>query len=319
MKNILIVDDSKLITTAVKTVVEEQLSLNCVIAGSMKEAADRMLEYKGAFAVALLDLGLPDAPNGEIVELVTKFDIPSIVLTASHDIENEQKFRYKNIVDYVVKDSSFSIHYAVSVIKRIVSNTHLKILIVDDSKTFLQKACDLVERYQLNVYKATNGKEALRILEEHPDIKIVFTDYMMPELDGLELTKEIRKNYTKDELSIIVTSNVSAKTIPAKFLKYGANDFIYKGFTNEEFYARLNSSLEILELFEDAKNKANKDYLTGLYNRRYLFDEGVKLYEKNKKENSCFSVSILDIDKFKNINDTFGHAVGDVAIQEVGI
>ena len=65
------------------------------------------------------------------------------------------------------------------------------------------------------------------------------------------------------------------------------------------------------------KNKINKDYMTGLYNRRYFFEVGKKIYEENKKLNKTISIAILDIDKFKKINDTYGHSIGDFAIKEV--
>jgi len=139
----------------------------------------------------------------------------------------------------------------------------------------------------------------------------------MPVIDGLELTRKIRKRYSKDELSIIVTSSNSNNRVPSKFLKYGANDFLYKGFTEEEFYARLNANLEILELFDDVRKQANTDHLTGLYNRRYLFSNGIAMYEIAKQNADKFAVAILDIDKFKKINDSYGHDVGDIAIQEV--
>ena len=140
----------------------------------------------------------------------------------------------------------------------------------------------------------------------------------MPKMDGLELTKRIRKDFTKDQISVIIVSNDPCKRIPTKFLKYGANDFLYKGFSNEEFFARINSNIEILELFEEINNKANKDYLTGMYNRRYLFDNGEKIYNEHKNKNNDFAVALIDIDKFKAINDTYGHDVGDMAIKEVG-
>jgi len=317
MKNILIVEDSRSIASALHALLSKELNCNCVVAHTQKEASTALLKYKGKFCVALLDLGLPDAPSGEIVDFVTKFDIPTVILTGSTLEEDETKFRNKHIVDYVIKDGIYSFNYALSVVKRIVSNYGQKVLVVDDSKTFLTKASDLIKRYKLTAFLANNGEEALNVLEEHPDIKIVLTDYNMPILDGLELTRKIRKKYSKDELSIIVTSSSENKRIPSKFLKYGANDFLYKGFTEEEFYARLSANLEILELFEDVKKQANVDHLTGLYNRRYLFNHGIAMYEIAKKQNNDFAVVIIDIDKFKNINDSYGHDIGDIAIEEV--
>lgn len=253
MVNILIVEDSKLVSSALENLISSDDNYNCVIAKSMKEAADLILKYKAQFEVALLDLGLPDAPNGEVVDLVTKFDIASIILTGSSLEDEEKKFRKKNIVDYVIKDGSYSLEYAASLVKRIVLNKDIKVLVVDDSPAVCQKMSDLISSYKLNVLTASCGKDALNILESNNDIKIIYIDYLMPDMNGLELTREIRKKYSKQDLSIIAISGEINKSIISKFLKHGANDFIYKGFTKEEFFSRINLNLEILELLEKHK------------------------------------------------------------------
>ena len=101
MDFILIVDDSKTITNSLKILINEELGYHAVIAHSKKECADVLLKYRGKFSAALLDLNLPDAPNGEVVDFVTKFNIPTIVLTGTEIESNEDIFRDKNIIDYV--------------------------------------------------------------------------------------------------------------------------------------------------------------------------------------------------------------------------
>ena len=314
---ILIIEDSISIINTLKGLIQGELDVEIFVAKSMKESATLLLEHKGKFDIVLADLGLPDAPNGEIVEFMTKFTLPIVVLTGTGDINIEEKFRNKNIVDYVIKDGIAALSYTFSIVKRILHNNKIKVLVVDDSKTFVEQTKRLLQKYRFQALTALNGEDALKILDENKDIKIVLTDYLMPKIDGLELTKRIRRIFPKDELSVIIVSNDPCKKIPTKFLKYGANDFLYKGFSNEEFFARINSNIEILELFEEIKNKANKDYLTGMYNRRYLFDVGEKLYTKYKNEEKEFAVAVMDIDRFKFINDTYGHTVGDIAIKEV--
>ena len=314
---ILIIDDSLSICNTLKSLIESDIDINILIAKSLKESAQIILKEKGVFDVILADLGLPDAPNGEVIDFLSKFSIPIVVLTGTDNIDIENKFRNKNIVDYIIKDGISALNYATLIVKRIILNKDVKVLVVDDSKSFVQKSVDLLNRYKINALCAFDGEEALEVLKANKDIKIVLTDYMMPKLDGLELTKKIRRNYQKDELSIIVTSNDTSKRIPAKFLKYGANDFLYKGFSNEEFFARINSNIEIIELFDEIKNKANKDHLTGLYNRRYLFNIGNEIYNDCKEKNKVFAIAIIDIDNFKKINDTYGHNFGDIAIKEV--
>ena len=316
---ILIIDDSLSICNTLKSLIESDIDINILIAKSLKESAQIILKEKGVFDVILADLGLPDAPNGEVIDFLSKFSIPIVVLTGTDNIDIENKFRNKNIVDYIIKDGISALNYATLIVKRIILNKDVKVLVVDDSKSFVQKSVDLLNRYKINALCAFDGEEALEVLKANKDIKIVLTDYMMPKLDGLELTKKIRRNYQKDELSIIVTSNDTSKRIPAKFLKYGANDFLYKGFSNEEFFARINSNIEIIELFDEIKNKANKDHLTGLYNRRYLFNIGNEIYNDCKTKNKVFAIAIIDIDNFKRINDTYGHDIGDIALKEVSV
>ncbi len=314
---VLIIDDSSSVSKTLKNLIENDVDIDVFIAKSLKECADLLLQEKGKFDIFLADLGLPDAQNGEIVDFLSKFYIPIVVLTGSDNIDIEEKFRNKNIVDYIIKDGISALAYASSIVKRILYNKNVKVLVVDDSKSFVQKTVDLLKRYKISVLSAFDGEEAYEMLKENIDVKIVLTDYMMPKMNGLELTKKIRHHYSKDQISIIVTSNDSSRKIPAKFLKYGANDFLYKGFSNEEFFARINSNIEILELFDEIKNKANKDYLTGLYNRRYLFHIGNKLYEEYKDNHKLFAIAIIDIDNFKAINDTYGHDIGDIALKEV--
>ena len=76
-------------------------------------------------------------------------------------------------------------------------------------------------------------------------------------------------------------------------------------------------SKNITSAIAKIENKANKDYLTGLYNRRYLFDFGNDIYKDCKEKNKVFAIAIIDIDNFKKINDTYGHNFGDIAIKEV--
>ena len=139
----------------------------------------------------------------------------------------------------------------------------------------------------------------------------------MPEMNGFELVAKIRKEYSSDELAIIGISGHGSGLLSAKFLKKGANDFICKPFLNEEFHCRINQNIEILEHIAAVREASNKDYLTGLWNRRQFFDLGKTLYENAKRGNLNITLAMIDIDHFKRINDSYGHAVGDAALKQV--
>lgn len=314
---VLIVEDSLNAATRLKDSIYKKCKLESIIASSYKECEKILEESKDEISLALLDVNLPDAPNGEIVDFVLSCNVPSVVIAPEYNAIQKEKMMSKEIVDYCINDGAVSIELISDTIKRVVHNYNTKVMIVDDSKVFRVFGAELMERYKLNVLEAKDGVEALEIFENNPDIKIVLTDYIMPNMDGLELTKRLRYLKKKDSLSIIVMSSQDDKEIPSRFLKLGANDFLYKPFSAEEFYARLNSNLELLELFAESKERAERDFLTNLYNRLYFFEMSRKVLANAKRRGTTIAVAMIDIDFFKKINDNYGHDVGDIAIKEM--
>ncbi|MCD4758271.1 MAG: diguanylate cyclase [Arcobacteraceae bacterium] len=315
--NILIVDDSKTILNRLKTSIENELGLKVYTATSMKECADLILKHKGDFTLALLDYNLPDAQNGEIISFINKFKIPSILLTGSQLDKKDDIFKNENLIDYVLKNGSYAIDYTIAIVKRFILNAKIEILIIDDSKTFAAKMESLCKRYNLNTTVNYSAIDALETIKQRADIKIVLVDYMMPIMDGLQFTMELRKSYKKDEVAIIALSGTSEKEIVASFLKYGANDFLYKDFTNEEFIARVNNNIEVIELFDYTQDKSKKDPLTGLFNKRYLLEIGRDIYERAVQKKSLFATVMIEIDEFNVLCDSYGHEAGDEVLFHV--
>ena len=103
----------------------------------------------------------------------------------------------------------------------------------------------------------------------------------------------------------------------ARFIKVGANDFITKPFQPEEFYCRVTQNIDLIEKTQALVDAATKDFLTGLYNRRFFFEKGVGKLERARRERKSVALAMLDIDHFKSVNDTYGHDVGDEVLQVV--
>lgn len=317
MKKVLIVDDSQTILNVLKEEFKNYPDIEPHFAKSYKETMRILRENRDGFHAALLDLNLPDAPDGEVVLLANSHHIPTVILTSSSDSKIKESILKKDIIDYVVKTDKANIKYAIQSISRVLKNYDTTILVVDDSLVYRKTIADSLKKVHLNILEAKDGQEALDILEENKQISLVITDYEMPRVDGLELTFKIREKYKKDQLSIIAISSMNEQEVITQFLKLGANDFINKPFSHIEIITRINSNLELLDLFQEIRDTANKDFLTGAFNRRYFFDAGTSIYEKSKRKGSSIAVAMIDIDKFKNINDTYGHDVGDVAIKEI--
>ncbi len=314
----LVVDDSKTVLTLLKSELQQHDTIEPIFVQSHKEAMQKIREHKGNIQAAILDYNLPDAPNGEVVLLANSHQIPSVILTGTLDEKVKDLILKSNVVDFILKDDPTSIHSAINSIKRILKNYETTVLIVDDSAVYRKALSSSLKKMHLKVIEAEDGKEALDIINsEKHDISLVITDYEMPRMDGVQLTFSLREKYNKDKLGIIAISASENEDTISKFLKFGANDFINKPFTHNEVVTTVNSNLELLDLFDQIKNLANKDFLTGAYNRRYFFDSGTAIFLKEKRKKKALAVAMLDIDKFKNINDTYGHDVGDVAIKEI--
>jgi diguanylate cyclase (GGDEF)-like protein len=231
--------------------------------------------------------------------------------------ENREWILSKNVIDYVIKESIGDVDYLVGLIRRCYYNRSIKVLVVDDSTISRRVIRQLLERQLFIVLEATSGLEALSQLEMHPDIKLVITDYLMPGMDGFELISQIRKAYLKENLAIIGVSAHGSGILSAKFIKKGANDFMSKPFLNEEFTCRISQNLDMLEYIGLVRDVSNRDYMTQLYNRRYFYEAGKALFENARRGNLELCVAMMDIDHFKQINDTYGHEMGDAAIRHV--
>ncbi len=318
MFHVLIAEDSKLFGSVLVRTIEKRLpDFKAHWVETYQETEELLAESNIEFFVALLDLNLPDAPQGEVVDLVLTQDIPAIVFTSDISDEARDRIWAKNVADYVFKEGEQSIDYIISLLNRLRRNQNIKVLVVDDSLFSRKIIKDLLTIHQYIIYESSDGLEALEILKNNQDIQMVITDYNMPEMDGFELTKEIRNSHGRDEVSIIGLSGEGSSMMSARFIKYGANDFINKPFLQEEFYCRISQAIEMIENVNKIKDMSNKDFLTGLYNRRFFFDSGEKLFASSKRKHTTTTIAMLDIDYFKKINDTYGHDAGDEVLRNL--
>ena len=317
MNKILIVEDSKMFANLLKKRVADNFGMDCVICESYQQAAELLLENAADFLLAILDLTLPGSPDGEIVDLVKEMGIPVVVVTGRMDDQTRSKILGKGIIDYIMK-GPHTLDLLSTTIRRFLRNQQVKVLLVDDSRLVRENTGKILQTQNFIVIEAENGVVAMAQLKANPDIRVVLTDYHMPEMDGFELTAAIRKSFSMDTVAIIGMSAHDNPLLSSQFLKRGANDFINKPYFEEELVWRVNQNVEILEHISQLREAAIKDMLTGLYNRRYFFDAGSKLYENARRENLAINIAMIDIDHFKGINDTYGHSCGDQVLIEVG-
>ncbi|DAB27691.1 MAG: diguanylate cyclase response regulator [Sulfurimonas sp. RIFOXYD12_FULL_33_39] len=315
MERILIIEDNKTLAKLMAKKISSELNFEVDVAYKMSEAKLFLKMYK--YFLTLTDLNLPDAPEGEIVDYILEKDNHVLILSANIDKDFRAKMLKKNIIDYVNKSGMNDINYIIQTIRRLHKNKNHKILLVEDSVVFRKQMQAMLENMFFKVITVAHGEEALGILSTIPDISLVLTDYHMPVIDGLELTQEIRKTYTKNDLAVIVMSGDNDEETTALFLKNGANDYIKKPFSKEEFSCRINNSIEALENIHAITNHANRDFLTGLYNRRYFFENAAKYFDEAVYNSESFAIAMINIDNFKKIRDNYGHEGSEKVINGV--
>ena len=317
MKKILVVEDSSTVLTMLKKEFAKHENIEVFYAQSYEDAT-KIVNKNPDIKTALLDINLPDAPNGEIVALANLHTIPTVVLTGTLDKNIRNIIQKKDIAGYIIKDKPSSITIAVKNIMSILNNYDTTVMIVEDSLTYRNILKTMLAKTNVRIIEAKDGQEALEIFKTTKEkISLVITDYEMPVMDGLDLTIKLREIYGKDELSIIAISSSEDKSVIDDFLTFGANDFIVKPFSLSEVRLRTVLNIESIHLFEKISNMANRDFLTGSYNRRYFFESANAKFAKANRNSSALALATIDIDKFKNINDTYGHDVGDIAIKEI--
>lgn len=197
----------------------------------------------------------------------------------------------------------------------------MKILIAEDDVTSRALLSAILKKSGYLPVVVEDGMKAWETMQEADAPKLAILDWVMPGLDGPEVCRRIRSTLTESPPYLIILTAKGEKGDIVKGLDAGANDFISKPFDKEELQARIRVGqrmvelqTELLETKEALAHKAMHDPLTGVLNRRALFDALHKELKRAQRHQAPLSIGLLDIDHFKQINDSYGHQVGDAVL-----
>jgi two-component system cell cycle response regulator len=200
----------------------------------------------------------------------------------------------------------------------------LKILIADDealSRRLLEKT---LERAGYEVVAVENGRAAVRQLCQADGPRLALLDWVMPELDGPGVCREVRRQQDDSYVYMVLLTSKESKEDIVAGLESGADDYLTKPFNVDELKARLRTGERILHLEgrlvearEMMRFKATHDALTSIWNRGVIVDLLGRELMRSQRESGCTIVLLGDVDHFKSVNDTYGHLVGDEVLQEI--
>jgi two-component system cell cycle response regulator len=199
----------------------------------------------------------------------------------------------------------------------------LKVLIAEDDPVSRLLLSRLLVKEGYEVVAANNGLEAWEALRKEGAPRLALLDWMMPGMEGPAVCKRVRQSVGGTYTYILLLTSKDATPDLVEGFESGADDYLTKPLNPEELKARLRAGLRILRLEDDLvaareemQFKATHDALTGLWNRGAILDMLQRDTARARRELSSVTILLCDIDHFKSVNDTHGHAVGDDVLRE---
>ena len=204
-----------------------------------------------------------------------------------------------------------------------VASEPMTVLVADDDVLAAKVLEKTLRKWGFGVVRAKNGEEAWEQIERR-GLRLAILDWMMPKMDGVQLCRKVRRKKRATYTYIILLTARDYFDDIIRGLSAGADDYMTKPVNLLELKARLQTGLRILGLEDkllvsrqEIKDLAAHDSLTGLWNRSSLLEFLEDELDKSRRERSSIGVIMIDVDHFKKINDTFGHAVGDQVLARI--
>lgn len=194
----------------------------------------------------------------------------------------------------------------------------MKILLIEDSVVDRSHIGDCLKEWNLDFNVVGDGAEAWSLIERSPSPDLVLLDWMLPGMDGLELCRNIRRLGVNDRyIYTVMLTAKQKKTDLLMAMAAGADDYLTKPIDPAELRAKIMVGKRILELQHSLRFAATHDFLTNLLNRAEIMTALKRELSRSEREDKPVAIALADIDHFKQINDSLGHAAGDVVLKEV--
>jgi diguanylate cyclase (GGDEF)-like protein len=193
----------------------------------------------------------------------------------------------------------------------------MEVLIVDDDAVTRLALSATLEEWGLVPVLAENAEKALKKLAAENPPHLLIIDWSMPGMSGPELCKTIRQREDGQFFYILMLTGKEGNDAIIEAMEAGADDFVNKPFDHRVLKVRIAAGSRIVRLEQTLNQLASRDALTQCWNRRMIDELFAQSIAESSRKRTSFSLMILDIDHFKVVNDTYGHAAGDIALKHV--
>ena len=199
-----------------------------------------------------------------------------------------------------------------------------RVLVAEDDPVARRVVMSFLDKWGYEVMAVADGAEAWRILESHDSPRLALLDWMLPGLEGVEVCRKVREDPARPYVYILLLTAVSQKQDLLTALDAGADDYLVKPFDAAELRARLHAGRRILaaqdELIaarEALRFQATHDPLTGLWNHGEVLNILDRELDRSIRSRQSVAALMIDLDHFKEVNDRYGHLMGDAVLCEV--
>jgi len=258
------------------------------------------------YVLAIVGTRLPDAPEGEVLETLREFQIPTIAISSNVTEKVAPRLLERNILDCVLRRSDEDLDIIADIVKRTLLNNERKIIFLGNNDFNRKSIREMLDIHRYTVIDVRSESEVRRQLDNHRDTTLVLIDDSALQEDELGLISSLRQYYRREDLGIISVCDEADPNRSARMLKAGANDVLCKPVQTSEFYYRIRQCVESVERVREIKFSNIRDTLTGVYNRDYLFEVGEKMYASAQRGDISLTMAMLQIDNFDQLTVEYG-------------
>jgi diguanylate cyclase (GGDEF)-like protein len=314
---VLLVEDTRLYSFAVRSLLEGNFGLIVIHCATLAALRHELESDTGAFNLAILDLCLADAADGEALDIITTHSIPAIVFSGFTSERRREEILSKNVAELVYKNSPSSLENLGACVERVLSQGRAQLLLVDPDAEEKSAMFATVSRGSFMVTHCASASEALLVLDASRNTELVLVRADLAAEGDYCFVDLLKSRFGEDAVRVIGFSRTKGGDDVARFLNAGGDDFVHLPVSVADVEGRLTHLLALHKQIQGLQRMASRDYLTDMLNRRYFFDRGPKLVDICLRQSAPVCAALLDIDHFKKLNDTHGHEIGDLVLKAV--